>query len=248
MSSDEMAEQGYWITWYDLPEDGRGSHLDWLHSTYIPERLKAPGVLHAAHYQSEEKVRHPGAEGRLSHTKNDEIPSGDRYILIFAGENAHAFSNPPPSELHKTISKEDQEMLAMRIGERVNIMVDEARIEGPEISSRDGQLFSPCIQLGNFNSGHWHDEDELTAWYAQWRMPCMVEMEGCVATRKLVSVSGWAKHAILYEFTSVEIRNQNFVDHEGHRPEMEAWTDRVVRKLNHAPGSPNLAHRIWPKL
>jgi hypothetical protein len=28
---------------------------------------------------------------------------------------------------------------------------------------------------------------------------------------------------------------------------MEAWTDRVVRKLNHAPGSPNLAHRIWPK-
>ena len=105
MSSDEIAEQGYWITWYDLPEDGRGSHLDWLHSSYIPERLKAPGVLHAAHYQSEEKVRHPGAEGRLNHTKNDEIPSGDRYILIFAGENAHAFSNPPPSELHKTISK-----------------------------------------------------------------------------------------------------------------------------------------------
>jgi hypothetical protein len=29
---------------------------------------------------------------------------------------------------------------------------------------------------------------------------------------------------------------------------MEAWTDRVVRKLNHAPGSPNLARRIWPQI
>jgi hypothetical protein len=27
---------------------------------------------------------------------------------------------------------------------------------------------------------------------------------------------------------------------------MEQWTDDVVRKLVHAPGSPNLAARIWP--
>jgi len=27
---------------------------------------------------------------------------------------------------------------------------------------------------------------------------------------------------------------------------MEEWTDRVVRKLVHAPGSPNVALRIWP--
>jgi hypothetical protein len=29
---------------------------------------------------------------------------------------------------------------------------------------------------------------------------------------------------------------------------MDAWTDRLVRKLLHAPGSPNVAGRIWPPI
>ncbi len=37
-----------------------------------------------------------------------------------------------------------------------------------------------------------------------------------------------------------------WIHHENSNPEMEEWTDRVVRKLVHAPGSPNLARRIWP--
>jgi len=27
---------------------------------------------------------------------------------------------------------------------------------------------------------------------------------------------------------------------------MEAWTNRFIPKLTHAPGSPNVARRIWP--
>ena len=83
-------------------------------------------------------------------------------------------------------------------------------------------------------------------WYATWRLPCMEKLPGCVRIRKLVSVSGWAKHAVFYEFVSVDARNQKFVDHENFNPEKEAWTDKVVRKLVHAPGSPNVAQRIWP--
>ena len=47
---------------------------------------------------------------------------------------------------------------------------------------------------------------------------------------------------------SVEARNTNYVTHEDKNPVIEEWTDRVVRKLTHAPGSPNLAHRIWPPI
>lgn len=36
------------------------------------------------------------------------------------------------------------------------------------------------------------------------------------------------------------------LDYERLNPELEAWTDRVVRELVHAPGLPNLARRIWP--
>lgn len=78
----------------------------------------------------------------------------------------------------------------------------------------------------------------MTAWYAQWRLPSLEKVPGCVRVRKLVSVSGWAKHACFYEFTSVAARNKHFVYYESANPEMEAWSKKVVRGLIHAPHSP----------
>ena len=239
-------DKGYFIIWYDLPESESLEYLDWLHTIYLPNKLKNKNIIYAAHYKSLKEVVHPGEKGRLSHTSSTEVPSGNQYILIFGGQDAHVFSNPLFSADDEKLSEEHRKLLGLRVGERSNIMVEEARVNGPEISTRSGMGLSPCIQLGNFNSGHWHEEDELTSWYAQWRMPSMEKLPGSVCTRKLVSVSGWAKHAILYEYTSVDARNKNFINHEQSNPQMEEWTDRVVRKLNHAPGSPNLANRIWP--
>ena len=74
----------------------------------------------------------------------------------------------------------------------------------------------------------------------------MTEQPGCVAVRKLVSVSGWAKHAILHEFTSVEARNANFVNFE------ETASPRQGRVVGagHRPGRPlsRLAQRRAPHL
>ena len=69
-------------------------------------------------------------------------------------------------------------------------------------------------------------------------------MPGWIAIRKLVSVSGWAKHGVLYEFTSLEERNKKFRAHEAKDPKTAQWTEEVVVKLMHAPGSPNVAQRI----
>lgn len=77
-------------------------------------------------------------------------------------------------------------------------------------------------------------------------MPAMGRTPGCVRIRKLASVSGWAKHGVLYEFVSLEARNQHFIPHEDQHPEMKAWSDRVTKTLTHAPGSSSLAYRIWP--
>ena len=87
----------------------------------------------------------------------------------------------------------------------------------------------------------------MLAWYSHCRMPAMTRLTGCVRTRKLVSVAGWAKHAILYEFVSLEARNAHFVGHEKEDAAAIAWGDRVVRTLTHAPGSANLATRLWPR-
>jgi len=51
---------------------------------------------------------------------------------------------------------------------------------------------------------------------------------------------------VLYEFDSLAARDEYFPFHENARPEMAAWTDTLVRKLIHAPGSPNVATRLWP--
>ena len=68
----------------------------------------------------------------------------------------------------------------------------------------------------------------------------------CVRTRKLASVAGWAKHSIFYEYSSLEARNKSYLTIEEGNPQAKAWADRMVPKLIHAPGSANLATRIWP--
>lgn len=78
-------------------------------------------------------------------------------------------------------------------GVRSAIFVEEARVDGPEVSQRSADMTpGPCIQMGSFNSGKLEDEDELGAWYAQWRLPCMETLPGCIGCRKLVSAASWA--------------------------------------------------------
>lgn len=244
----EIVDRAYWISWYNLPEDGRDQYLAWLHGDYIPKVLARSGVLWAAHYASEENVVPlGGGKGRVGHVKLDAVPAGDRFILIFGAAEAHVFADPSPRRFHAQLPEQDRRMLALRAGERVNVMIEEARVHGPE-KPENGMAPSPCIQLGSFNSGSVEEEDEMLAWYAKWRLPSMKTLPGCVRVRKLVSVSGWAKHACFYEFTSLEARNRHFVYYERANPEMEAWSKQVVRNTVHAPGSANVARRIWPEI
>jgi hypothetical protein len=252
MKREASLDRALWITWYDLPQAQREVYLDWLQASYVPRVLERRGVLWAAHFRSEANPRQSGvpagAPGRLRHTDDPAVPCGNAYILLFGAEDAHAFADPAPSEYHAGLPERDRAMLAARRGARSCLFTEEARADGPECALRDrAQALSPCIQLGSFNAGS-ADDEEILAWYARWRLPAMRRLAGCVGIRKLVSVCGWAKHGVLYEFASLEARDRYFPDHEKAHPEMEAWTDRLVRKLLHAPGSPNVATRLWSRV
>ncbi len=239
-------DRGLWITWYNLPEDGRDAYLSWAHQMYIPDMLKRKGILFAAHYASLGKT--PSVHHKLTHTGDTSIPIGDRYIMMFGAESSEVLADPAPTAIHASLSAEDQKMLAMRIGVRSNIFAEAARVSGPEAANyKDGINLSPCIQIGSFNCA-WEDEEEMAAWYAQWRMPAMTRTPGIIRTRKLASVAGWAKHSILYEWTTLELRNHYFPIHEEKDAAMKAWSSKMVPKLIHAPGSSNVATRIWPPL
>lgn len=237
------------ISWYDLPEAGREAHLAWLHQTYIPKVLRRPGVLWAAHYASE-KLTLPA---RIKHT-SEPVPAGNDYILLLGAKSSHAFTRDAQSfangttpKFEASLSDDDRKMLAARAGERVCLMTEEARVDGPEMKQHGGHMTpAPCIQLGSFRANTIEGEEELLAWYADWRMPALSKLPGCVGMRKMVSVFGWAKHGVMYEFVSLEARNEGMPAVARLYPEMEAWTNKFIPKLTHAPGSPNVARRIWP--
>ena len=79
------------ITWYDLPEENRRAHLDWLHGSFIPRQLKKPGVLWGAHYLCE---RQPDPVHKILSYAAEPVPTGNDYILLFGAETAHAFAPP----------------------------------------------------------------------------------------------------------------------------------------------------------
>jgi hypothetical protein len=238
-----------WITWYDLNAAGSGHYLDWLHHAYIPMVLERPGLAWGAHYASEERtsiVPQGGGQGRVERHAPADVPDGYRFILMFGGDDPYAFVTPTRARFHASLSDADRDMLALRSGERSNLMLEEGRVLGPAASASRDDAPGPCIQLGSFNAISDEFEDDIAEWYAHCRLPSLKDLAGCIRARKLVSVSGWAKHAALYEFTSLAARNDHFVLYERMHPEMEAWSVRVVKNLVHAPNSSNVAQRIWP--
>lgn len=253
-----MTDRGLWISGYNLPAAGRDAYLSWLHDTYIPRILKKPGVLWAAHYASDKgaPVNEPSVARLLHHTDDPSVPVGNDYALLFGGETAYAFSrgadaylHQAPSKLHADLSEADRKMLSLRTGERVCIMTEVARRDGPEANQRDGTLLpGACIQLGTFNLDNTECEDELLAWFDGWRFDALGKLPGSVRIRHMVSVSGWAKHGVLYEFLSRKARDAHFPNLRKMYPAEGAWSDKLVPKLLHAPDSPFLGSRIWPPL
>lgn len=239
-----MDDSAIWVTWYDLPQVGRDRYLSWVHEKYVPAILKRPGILWGAHYAS---VEHYLAPGRVRHVTDREVPDGHQYILLFGARDSHAYADPVPSKLNAALGDEDTTMVGMRIGARSQIFTEEARVAGPEARNREADYaLSPCIQIGSFNAASWQQEEGLLEWYAKNRMAAMRDLPGCLGVRKYVSVSGWAKHGVLYEFTSLAERNQHFPSHADNKPELRTWSDKLVPSLIHAPHSPNVAVRLWP--
>jgi hypothetical protein len=92
------ADRGVWVTWYDLPEKGRDAYFSWLHDAYLPDLLKRPEYLWAAHYASQE--REGGSRSsQIHHVEDPKVPTGYHYILLIGAEDADVFGNPVPRSL-----------------------------------------------------------------------------------------------------------------------------------------------------
>ena len=241
-------DQGIWATWYDLADETRASYLDWAHRVYLPYLQQRPGHVWVAHYQyvgggpQMKRVK----ETAVGHT-DEEVGHGTQFLLLVGAPSAHTFFYKP-SITEMELPAGFAQMLAQRQGVRTAVFTEEARVTGPSYGKRaPGSTPGPAIQMGSFRLRTVEDEFEIGRWYAQFRMPFMAQMPGCIATRKLVGVAGWAKHAVLYEFESMEMRLKHFEEpHEALALDPKHWSSRVVKNTVHAPGSPTIATRTWP--
>ena len=238
-------DRGLWITWYDLPMEGRDAYFSWLHGTYLPGLLKRPGYLWAAHYASQDLEG--GAENatRYKHVDDPKVGKGYHYMLLIAGTDANVFGDPVPSVLHAALPEQGKKMLAMRVGERMNLFTETGRREGRALAAyKEGLTGAPCIQVGSFDCAL-EFEEEMHAGYVLERLPKMCATPSCVRTRKLNSVAGWAKHGIIYEFASKEGFDRDYAPAVANSP-LGLNGHSVVPNLVHAPNGPNSALRIWP--
>jgi hypothetical protein len=240
-------DHGIWATWYNVADNARSHFLDWLHGSYLPELRQRPGYAWVAHYENTfggEAMRHVG--DTILVRPEDKIGQGSQFLMLVGAPSPHIFLNP--SVLLPEASAETREKLSLRQEIRTAIFAEETRVNGPAMRHRaPGTAPAPGIQMGSFRVRSIEEEFDLGCWYAQYRLPHMAQMPGSVASRKLLSVAGWAKHAILYEFTSLEARMQNFEEpHESLAVDPKEWTGRVVRYTVHTPGSPFVGQRLWP--
>jgi hypothetical protein len=240
-------DTGIWATWYNLSDDTRDAYLEWAHGTYLPFLKQLPGYAWVAHY------RHEGGgpkmkrveETVVGHTDED-IGAGYQYVMLVGAPSAHTFFHPALSEIE--LPDWFRERLALRQGVRTAIFTEEARVSGPAAAQASpGSTPGPYIQMGSFRMRSPELEFDLGRWYAQFRLPYMAQMPGCLRTRKLVCVAGWAKHAVLYEFESAEMRLRHFEEtHESLSLDKTHWSSQITGNTVHTPGSPTIGPRIYP--
>lgn len=177
---------------------------------------------------------------------DEDIGSGSQYLLLVGAPSAHTFFKPSIKEI--ALPGEFQKTISLRPGLREVIFTEEARVNGPAASKEGpGSVPGPAIQMGTFRMRTVEQEFELARWYAQFRLPYMAQMPGSIAARKLVGVAGWAKHGVLYEFESLEMRLKHFEEpHESLSLDTTHWSSRITGNTVHTPGSPTIGTRIWP--
>ncbi len=238
-------DRGIWITWYDLPAEGRDAYFSWLHGTYLPGLLKRPGYLWAAHYQSMDLEGGADNAKRYKHVDDPKVGKGFHFMLLIAAADANVFGDAVPSVMNAALPEQGKKMLALRMGERMNIFTETGRRDGLAHGAyKEGMTGAPCIQVGSFDCPT-EFEEEMHAGYVLQRLPKMCATPSCVRVRKLNSVAGWAKHGIIYEFASKEGFDRDYAPAVANSP-LGLNGHSVVPELLHAPNGPNSALRIWP--
>lgn len=233
--------------WYDLEDADRDGFLDWLQGDYLPRLQSRPGVIWVGLYDRAPVLGTGLAAGSPPRVVTDDpgVPLGSQYMLVTAAPSVDVFFDPHLADETDPNAKAN---LAKRREHRLAIFVEETRVSGPDWYRKlPGTGAPPAIQFGNYATRSQADDVDLENWYRRMRLPQVTRTRGCIGARKLVSVVGWAKHGILYEFMELDQDESNFEQRFYDAGLTERWTGRhVLEIVIHQPRGPHAGRRLWP--
>ena len=87
----------------------------------------------------------------------------------------------------------------------------------------------------------------VAKWYRKERFPRVSVSRGMIRGRKMLSMSGWAKHGAFWEFTDLPEGEFTFEPRFIEADRNKNWQGRhVLEYVTHAPGSPHAGRLVWP--
>lgn len=236
--------------WFDLDNATRADTLNWLHEHYLPAVQATPGVGWVGHYDIVEIPDKPYIAGAPQRTETTDptVPTGWQNVILTAALSPEVFFGQRNGL--DALERTHAEKLAALQNHRRAVFIEEQVINSPDQRHAPyGMGPPPAMQLGNYNTTAPEDDEELARWYRSERFARVSVTPGMVRGRKLVSMAGWAKHGVLWEFADMPEGDSSFEHRFIAADRGEEWTGRhVLEYAIHGPGSPHAGRRIWPPL
>ena len=106
------------------------------------------------------------------------------------------------------------------------------------------RAFADAIQFGVLSTRGVEHEWRILDWYERYRLLAVDSIPGMVRARRYVSIAGFAKFGILYEFVSLEARLKGFEEpHESRSLDPDdPW--KLGTFALHTPGAPFVGARV----
>lgn len=236
--------------WFDFDSGSRDQMWEWLHHDYLPAVQATQGVGWVGHYDIVPIPDKPYIEGApwRKETTDASVPTGWQNVILTAALSPEVFFglNNGLDNLAETNAKK----LSNRKNYRSAVFLEEQVINAPEQrASPYGMGPPPAMQLGNYNTNAPEDDEELARWYRAERFARVSVTDGMIRGRKMISMTGWPKHGVLWEFTDLPEGDSSFEHRFVAADRNENWQGRhVLEYVTHAVGSPHAGRRVWPNV
>ena len=236
--------------WFDLAENDRGAHWAWLHGEFLPALQSASGVAWVGHYDIIAHPDRPYIEGAPTRqeTTAPAIATGWQNVVLTAGVSTNTVLGPD-NDVDALFAAHTTGLAAWQ-NHRTCTFIEEKVVNGPEERVTPyGMGPPPAMQIGSFNADTTANNELLARWYRAERFPRIAVSRGIIRGRKMLSITGWAKHGVLWEGTELGPDDYSFEPRFIEAARDENWAGpHVLEYVTHAPGSPHAGRRVWPKV